>query len=1168
MATDRRKQLERLTEMIREEEEPSVIESMKARILDGEKCWNPSDARLMAECEKYTKLLLRSMRIHLCLDMLGKGQGFCLETLQEDWAEVICSLQVLEYQPEVTGRILADAADIVLLLEPRRRNELLQRLSFGERMKIAAQKKRPMSDTVLKCALHMAEYCLETERKEELYRIVRNLICLSEEHCSGNRAAHRSAVVSALANIVDIDRELTAQICADQERYFEDTVDSDACTFYWFYGLSLFQQERIEEMSRVLMKCHRLYMAVEGDRSWVGLRAKVICSWYDLNAEPTAETENYLWDVLEKIDAGYFLDMDDNSELVAAQTRAVLLKLHMDRQDMQGMLPHLLRFREYCGEEEANVLISSLTVRNAENLLSGYYLETGEYLLALDHSLNALNAIPPEGMPKEPSDVLIYSNLLLIYTALNDETMINRYIWKLDELFDEYKDDDYIMSRVSQLIDNATRKLEFGQGEYGDILEMLAEIHQIITEDDVVPAETVTENVTFASRILDMCSAVLDFVEVEPERLNELRDIINYFRFRPEIYRFNDVQKSLCYLMLTQIECRLESPDTLKYLERCLHYADAIHESREARIAIERFAAVVYYLDGREDLAMESIERLTRFVTSAWQKATAYLNDQRVCQVLTYIQLHYKICHALLRRLTDPEQLYERVLQFKDLPSLVGRERNSLLRLEPVDRELRMQIFNLQDQLAAAELNDSLKGTDTTVRIAAQLERLEANFVAKFPQNLHFTRISFDRVCQKLPENTAILEYYFVLGDSAISRKSYQEEDWELDVFVTTKRGGKAKLNYFRIREGAEIAGQAMKFTSILQDPDALYASGQKATLRGALYRKLIAPALPFLEGVTDLYIAPDDELCNLPFEILYAEGTDRLQDQFKICRLVCGRDLLFYDDNRPSAGGCFILGDPNYESERGEKQISRLRGSQKSLKPVEALPFSGIEAERISRRFRTRACTGDAATKYALQEALPCSVIHLATHGIFDKDLQKDSLYASHLVFAGYNRWISSVTESSCCGNGILTADEISRMDLRKTELVVLSACQSGLGDIAYSSVRGLISAFSAAGARWMVSHMWVASDFATPILMDAFYKAYHNQGRDVPDALSYAKNYLKTVTIGELRRDGWLDLPKDDRFTEETLWEMEELRQWPEDEMPFADEFFWGGFTVHKSR
>ena len=140
--------------------------------------------------------------------------------------------------------------------------------------------------------------------------------------------------------------------------------------------------------------------------------------------------------------------------------------------------------------------------------------------------------------------------------------------------------------------------------------------------------------------------------------------------------------------------------------------------------------------------------------------------------------------------------------------------------------------------------------------------------------------------------------------------------------------------------------------------------------------------------------------------------------------------------------------------------------------------------------------------------------------------------------------------------------------MDLRKTELVVLSACQSGMGDASNGTVRGLLSAFSAAGARWVISHLWEASDFVTPILMEAFYKAYLKKGMEVPDALRYAKNYLRTATVGELRREGWFRLPADIDFSQEIREAVAEMSSRPDHERPFEDEFYWGGFTAHRTR
>lgn len=1159
-------QLQRLSDKIHAEE-MSVLMEFCGPVFLGEEFegWEPPSLQEYTQRKNYVSLLLRSLRIHLCLDLIREGHTSCAEYFKNDWKEFLESLKFLEGVLEDSGEVLSDAVDIILLLGPEKRNDLLRQLGFSARLKI--RKRRPLRADVPCNALPMADYCLETGRKEEFRRIISNLIFLSEERNEEKPALHRQLIISVLRHAVDPDPELTCRLCESQQHYFDGVVDPNACLFYWFYGVSMAILGQQQEALPLLEKCHTLCMAVEGETSWIGMRAEVTRQSYLLYRGDAAAAERYLWDSLKKTDEGFYPAMDMSADFVSANTLAVLLAFHQDKQTIRRFLPELIRFRDYCVSLEASSKSPLLTVRHAENLLSTYYMETGDYLLSADHALNALQSIPPNNLEAYPSDVILYTNLLLIYSALNDAEKKAYYMRKLESMSDEFEDDSYAKSRVSLITSSVTARQQGDPKMLEQYRQQLREFSFAITRGEFQAAESTAENVTFAQWILTLCSGLLDSGTATRDELFRCRKLIKYFWQQPERYPFNDAQKLSCYLLLAVIQDQLGARGALSYIEQGLRYIDTLSDVREAYITVLRTAAAMYYAYNRTDEALSMVDRVLSGITSAWQKATAYLNDHKVCQLLSLIQPNFNVCCAVLRAAADSAELYERVLQFKDLPALVGRERNRLLRLAPVDEELKEQIFALQDQLAAAELNDSLRGTNTAQDVAARLERKEAAFAAQFPQNLSFTEISFDRVCQKLPDNCAILEYFVALGSSAFTRRVYREDDWELDIFVTVKRNGAAQLHHIRLPRADLILAQASEFIYILQNPEDLAASGRKPSLRAGLYRSLIAPALPFLKGISGLYIAPDDRLCNLPFEILCADGSGLLQDNYRICRLVCGRDLLFCDDRDTSGGSSFILGGPNYESEQGERSLSRTRGGMQ-LEPVSDLPFSAVEAVHVGRRCRSAVYSGDAATKYALQEALPCSIIHLATHGMFDEQLESDSLYSSHLVFAGYNKWVTNKTESSRCGNGVLTADEISRMDLRKTELVVLSACQSGLGDTSFGSVRGLLSAFSAAGARWMISHMWKANDFATAVLMDAFYSAYLSRGMDVPDALQYAKQHLRTVTIRELHQEGWLDLPKDIPFPESIRWEISDMRTWPENETPFADEFCWGGFTVHKSR
>ena len=123
--------------------------------------------------------------------------------------------------------------------------------------------------------------------------------------------------------------------------------------------------------------------------------------------------------------------------------------------------------------------------------------------------------------------------------------------------------------------------------------------------------------------------------------------------------------------------------------------------------------------------------------------------------------------------------------------------------------------------------------------------------------------------------------------------------------------------------------------------------------------------------------------------------------------------------------------------------------------------------------------------------------VIHIATHGYFvEGDCREDrnvagenSLLQSGLVLAGGNLH-GAGADSVGAEDGILTALEVSSLDLRGTDLVVLSACETGLGKIEQGEgVYGLRRAFQIAGVRTVVSSLWQISDDETARFMKELY-------------------------------------------------------------------------------
>jgi CHAT domain-containing protein len=168
-------------------------------------------------------------------------------------------------------------------------------------------------------------------------------------------------------------------------------------------------------------------------------------------------------------------------------------------------------------------------------------------------------------------------------------------------------------------------------------------------------------------------------------------------------------------------------------------------------------------------------------------------------------------------------------------------------------------------------------------------------------------------------------------------------------------------------------------------------------------------------------------------------------------------------------------------------------------------------------------------------------AILHIATHGFYwtdqeiregnmDEKLQFLSMYGnlddadqaltrSGLLFAGANYTLTGKQTSDLHDDGILTAKEISVLDLRGVDMLVLSACQTGLGKVTGDGVFGLQRGFKKAGAGSLLMSLWKVDDKATRQLMTFFY---HNltQGMNKHDAFSKAQHDLRNMDVEDNSR------------------------------------------------
>jgi len=169
-----------------------------------------------------------------------------------------------------------------------------------------------------------------------------------------------------------------------------------------------------------------------------------------------------------------------------------------------------------------------------------------------------------------------------------------------------------------------------------------------------------------------------------------------------------------------------------------------------------------------------------------------------------------------------------------------------------------------------------------------------------------------------------------------------------------------------------------------------------------------------------------------------------------------------------------------------------------------------------------------------------------------------EDPMLRSALAFAGANAWLQGKTLPNEAGKGLVFAQDVAALDLWATELAVLSACNTAMGDIKIGEgVFGLRRAFAVAGAKTLVMSLWSVPDRATALLMERFFTNLQ-QGLGRADALQDAQNYIRSITVKDLQQSS-LGLA--------VLEELEKLLpqyyQFCQDNRPLEHPYFWGAWV-----
>src|SRR6056297_1334748 len=259
------------------------------------------------------------------------------------------------------------------------------------------------------------------------------------------------------------------------------------------------------------------------------------------------------------------------------------------------------------------------------------------------------------------------------------------------------------------------------------------------------------------------------------------------------------------------------------------------------------------------------------------------------------------------------------------------------------------------------------------------------------------------------------------------------------------------------------------------------------------------------------LIISPTNAISQLSFETLQTPKGTYLIEETTIQYITSVKDISEETIEKIPEKTMTLLSDPDFDYPSNQAQ-----DETKHMKLYKRLPGTQGSEKAIKKTLKgwkiTHQLTGKAANLLNVKNIKGNRIIHIATHGFFRKANENTNpMKESGVVLAGINSVLRglelSEKEAMEIGNGELSAYDLTLMDLKGTDLIILSACETGLGEIVPGNgVLGLQRAVLLSGIRQMIMTLWPVPDDASFELMSLFYKHYAKDG-EVEQALRRAK-------------------------------------------------------------
>ncbi len=401
--------------------------------------------------------------------------------------------------------------------------------------------------------------------------------------------------------------------------------------------------------------------------------------------------------------------------------------------------------------------------------------------------------------------------------------------------------------------------------------------------------------------------------------------------------------------------------------------------------------------------------------------------------------------------------------------------------------------------------------------------------------------INFNDIIYELKENETYIDIL------KVPKYNFNINKWTYStqylVFITDSKD--TLVDYVFIEDGTKIDQDLFdQYNQEVTNPE------QKTDLKSEkFYNYFWKPIADKIGDAKTIYVSLGGVYNNINLNTIYNPTTGKYLIEEKDIRIVnSARDFVLSKESEKknyTSNTASLFGFPNFDGNTSvTADTSDLFASTRDLNSfwldsltrggmkAKPLPATKTEVENISSTLKSKgwqvnSFLADNASETNIKKQQSPRILHVATHGYFFQDIPmekdnnrflgmdrqqvvQDPMLRSGLLLTGANKTLKGETTTG--ENGLLSAAEASLLDLRETELVVLSACETAKGEVRNSEgVYGLRKAFSDAGAQNIIMSLWKVDDKVTQEFMARFYEIWLNEKTSIREAFNKTQLEIK---------------------------------------------------------